>query len=102
MKFVIAYTPRSGGTAAENVADGESAQKLLSSWAPSGTIREWVQRCDGDGGFAVVENDNATDLFRDLGTWTPWLEFQVFPVVDLNEGTNSVVQETLATARSVL
>jgi hypothetical protein len=102
MKFVIAYTVRSGGSAAENLASAEAAQKLLAGWTPRGTIREWVQRCDGGGGFAVVEQDNANDLFTDLSVWGPWLEFEAFPVVDLNEGTTAATQDAIATARGVL
>ena len=57
MKFVLTDTQRSGGSAADNVAGGEAAQKLLSNLAPSpqATIREWLKRCDGNGGFAVLE-----------------------------------------------
>ena len=103
MKFVLTYTARAGGTAAENIAGGESAQKLLSNWSPSpsATMHQWVARCDGQGGFAVLETDNATDLLRDLATWSPWLEFQVFPVVDLTE-TTAITLEALAKARGVV
>jgi hypothetical protein len=103
MKFVITYTTRAGGSAADNVTSGEAAQRLLSKWAPSpnATMHEWVQRCDGGGGFAVIENDSAADLMKDLGTWTPWLEFQLYPVIDVVE-TAPIVEEALATARAVL
>ena len=103
MKFVISYTTRSGGSAADGVADGESAQKLLAGWSPSptATIHQWVQRCDGRGGFAVLDSDNGTDILRDLSVWSPWLDFELFPVVDIGDAT-PVTQEALATARGVL
>ena len=104
MKFVIAYTSRLEGTAAENVASAESAQKLLAGWTPNpnANIQQWVQRCDGNGGFAVLESDNATEILSDLLVWSPWLDFQVYPVVDLGEGTTAATEEALATARGVV
>jgi hypothetical protein len=103
MKFVIAYTTRVGGTATENITTGESAQKLLSNWSPSpsATMHQWLQRCDGQGGFAVVETDNAADLLRDLATWSPWLEFQLFPVLDIAD-TTAITQEALEAARAAV
>jgi len=87
MKFVFAYQLRPGASAAENVASGEAANKLLSSWTPSATatIHQWVQRCDGGGGFVFMETDSATEMYKDLALWNPWLEFQVYPVLDILE-----------------
>jgi hypothetical protein len=103
MKFVLEYSERSSGNVADNVAAGESAQKLLSNWTPNpaATIHQWVQRCDGGGGFAVMETDDAAALYRDLATWSPWLEFQVHPVLDILDAT-PLLNEALATARSVV
>jgi hypothetical protein len=103
MKFVLAYTANSGSSAAENVASGEAAQKLLANWtpSPSATIHQWVQRCDGNGGFSVIETDNAADLFKDLATWSPWIKFEVFPVLDILDAV-PVQQEAIEAARSVL
>ena len=103
MKFVLSYTLRAGGSVEERVTGGEAAQKLLANWAPSdtGTIHQWVQRCDGNGGFAVVENDNQADLFRDLAVWAPWLDFEVVPVLDIADAT-PIQSDALEKARSVL
>jgi hypothetical protein len=103
VKFVLEYSDRSGGSVADNLAAAESAQKLLSSWTPNpaATIHQWVQRCDGGGGFAVLETDDAGALYKDLATWSPWLEFQVHPVLDILEAT-PLTDEALATARSVV
>jgi hypothetical protein len=103
MKFVLTYTQHSSGTAADNVASGEAAQKLLANWAPSpaATIHQWVSRCDGNGGFSVIETDNAGDLLKDLTTWSPWLEFQVFPVVDILDAT-PLVQDAINAAKAVV
>jgi Protein of unknown function (DUF3303) len=103
MKFVLTYTERAGGSVQERVTGGEAAQKLLANWAPSdtATIHQWVQRCDGTGGFAVVETDNSADLFADLAVWGPWLEFEVVPVLDIADAT-PIAQDALQKARSVL
>jgi Protein of unknown function (DUF3303) len=103
MKFVLSYTVRAGGSVEERVTGGEAAQKLLANWAPSdkATIQQWVQRCDGNGGFAVLETDDQAELFRDLAVWAPWLDFDVVPVIDIGDAT-PITQEALQKARSVL
>ena len=103
MKFVLSYTVRAGGSVEERVTGGEAAQKLLANWAPSdkATIQQWVQRCDGNGGFAVLETDDQAALFRDLAVWAPWLDFDVVPVIDIGDAT-PITQEALEKARSVL
>ena len=103
MKFVLSSTLRAGGSIEERVTAGEAAQKLLANWAPSdkATIHQWVQRCDGTGGFAVLENDDQADLFRDLAVWAPWLDFEVVPVLDIADAT-PIQQDALQKARSVL
>jgi hypothetical protein len=103
MKFVLAYTTRPGGSATENVSAGEAAQKLLANWTPSpaATIHQWLQRADGNGGFSVVETDNVGDLFKDLATWSPWLDFQVYPVLDIVDAI-PLQEDALNTAKSVI
>jgi hypothetical protein len=103
MKFVLSYTLRSGGSVEERITGGEAAQKLLANWAPSdkATIHQWVQRCDGNGGFAVVENDDEAVLYRDIAVWAPWLDFEVVPVLDIADAT-PITQDALQKARSVL
>jgi hypothetical protein len=89
MKFVLAFTPRGGGSEVEQFEASKRAQMLLSKWQPSpaATMREWVQRCDGNGGFAVLETDSPTDLLKDITTWSSFLDFNVYPVVDIGEAT---------------
>lgn len=103
MKFVLVFTARSGGNVADNVAAGEAAQKLLSKWAPStaATMHQWLTRVDGNGGFAVLETDNAGEFHKDLATWSPWLDFQVYPVLDILEAT-PIGTAALAIAKSVV
>jgi len=103
MKFVITYTSRAGGSASENVAGAEAASKLLSNWSPSqaATIHQWVQRCDGNGGFAVIETENGGELFKDLATWSAWNEFHLYPVVDVLDSM-PLMEQALGVAKSVL
>jgi hypothetical protein len=103
MKFVLAYTTRDGGSPEDNLKAAESAQKLLANWTPSpnASISEWVQRCDGGGGFAVLSTDNPKDLYRDLAVWSPWLKFDVHPVLDVLEAT-ALNDEAIHIAGSVL
>ena len=103
MKFVLAYTTRDGSSAEDNLKSGEAAQKLLANWTPSpnASISEWVQRCDGGGGFAVLETENSKDLYRDLAVWSPWLKFDVYPVLDILDAT-AITDEAIHTAASVL
>ena len=102
MKFVLTFTTRSGGSEAEQFEAAQRAQALLSKWQPSksATIREWLTRCDGNGGFSVIETDSATDLLKDLSTWSTFLEFAVHPVVDIGDAT-PVTTEALKTRASV-
>jgi len=102
MKFVLTFTLRGGGSEVEQFEAGKRAQALLSKWQPSpaATMREWVSRCDGNGGFAVLETDNSTELLKDLTTWSSFLEFQVYPVVDIAEAMPATAA-AIATRESV-
>ena len=102
MKFVLTYTPRSGGSEVEQHEAGKRAQALLSKWQPSASanIREWMARCDGNGGFSVLETDSATDLLKDLSTWSSFLEFTLYPVVDIADAT-AATEEALAVRESI-
>ena len=103
MKFVLAYTTREGSDAEDNLKSAESAQKLIANWTPSpnANITEWVQRVDGDGGFCVMDTDNAKDMFRDLAVWSPWLKFDVYPVLDILDAS-PITDEAIHIASSVL
>jgi hypothetical protein len=103
MKLVLVYSAREGGSVADNLEAAESAQKLLSKWAPnpSATILQWVQRCDGNGGFAVLQTEDMAALYKDLALWSSWLDFEIYPVLDIGDST-PLLAEALATARSVV
>jgi hypothetical protein len=88
MKFVVSWTMRSGGSATETEAAIPRVLALFSKWTPhSGeTIHQFVARADGNGGFAVVETDNLAGLALDNAKFSPYLDFSVYPVLDIQEG----------------
>jgi hypothetical protein len=92
MKFVLEYTFREGGSAADNEAGQKRAQQLLAKFVPSFDIKEWVDRIDGEGGFAVFEGDDPVAMTKDLATWTPFLHFKLHPVLDIGEATAAQIE----------
>lgn len=97
MKFVITWTARAGGSAADRRKSAADALKLLGSWQPSESaeIKEWLNRVDGNGGFAVVETDDAGEMLQDLAVWTSFFEYQIYPVLDVGDAAPRT-QEALA------
>ena len=89
MKFLISWTARSGGSGSENEADVKRSLQVFSKWSPPAgdTFHQFLTRLDGNGGYAVVETDNATNVLDSAAKFGPWFEFQVTPVVDIAEGT---------------
>lgn len=98
MKFVVQWTARPGQT----IADAEKSMKVFSKWAPdpSVTFHQFVTRADGQGGFAVVESNDALPLLRDAGYFSPWMEFHAYPVVDMLDAA-PIQQEVLDLLTSV-
>lgn len=97
MKFVVTWTTRAGGSASERRKAAADTLKLLASWQPSqaADVSEWVNRVDGNGGFAVVETDDAGEMLKDLGVWTSFFDYQIYPVLDVTEAA-AKSQEALA------
>lgn len=88
MKYVITWKPRVGGSAADNEAGAGRFLELINqpTAAAGTTIHQFVVRIDGEGGFAVVENDNAADLARTFFKFAPFNQYTAYPVVDIDEG----------------
>lgn len=99
MKYVVAWTNRDSGT---TEADAKRTLAIFSKWTPSAgaTFHQFVGRVDGEGGFAVVETDNPRDILRDVSTFTPWLKYEVFPVVDIAD-VASTGEEAIAFRDSI-
>jgi hypothetical protein len=88
MKYVISWTPRRGGSAAENEASAARGLEITRNWTPPPgiTIHQFVLRIDGQGGFAVADSDHPADIARDLLKFSGVDEYTVYPVIDFDEG----------------
>lgn len=102
MKYVITWTPRPGGSAIDNEASSFRFLELMRHWSPSpdSTIHQFVLRIDGDGGFAVLESDNAATVARTLYKFSPHFQYTTYPVVDFDEG-RQIADEAEAFHKSV-
>ena len=83
MKFVVMWKPRSAAISRE-----ESVARVLEmfeEWTVPAdeTIYQFVGRLDGSGGLAVVETDNPDSLADPASKFSPYLEFDIFPVNDI-------------------
>jgi hypothetical protein len=87
MKYVVCWTARESRTSEQ---DATRSLAVFGKWAPSNgsTMHQFVQRVDGEGGFAIVETNDPADVLRDTYKFTPWFKYEVFPVVDMAEATS--------------
>ena len=92
MKYVMAFTNRLGGTGKENEEAVRRALGVYTKWQPpSGTtIHQFLGRVDAEGGFAVVETDNAADLLETASKFVPFINYQIYPVVDVGDWAQAV------------
>jgi hypothetical protein len=94
MKYVVSWTTRLTGSAAENEAATRRGLALFSKWQPpaSTTFHQFVGRLDGRGGFSVVETDNPADLLDASSKFGPTVDYEIFPVVDIAEWIQGLQQ----------
>jgi Protein of unknown function (DUF3303) len=61
---------------------------LFSKWQPGpAQFQGFYGFADGTGGIALVEADTAATLARTVAPWTPWLEFQIRPILPIAEAS---------------
>jgi len=89
MKFVLVFTTADGGSAAEREVAEKRSLQILSKFEPSVQISEWVERVDGRGGFAVLQSDDAVAMTKDIAIWAPFLNFELYPVLDVMDATSA-------------
>ena len=94
MKYVLQWTTRSRGSGQENLATMKRSLEVFSKWTPSATMLQFVGRVDGRGGFAVAETDDPTALAKDCAIFSPFLDFEVYPVLDIEQGA-AVLQDAV-------
>ena len=69
----------------------EAERRLLSILekfeVPDGvTVHSWVERIDGNGGFGLLEADDAQALAAGFPIFTPYFSFEAVPVVQHADG----------------
>ena len=92
MKYVVSWTYRLNGTAAENDESLRRGLAAYAKWSPpqSTTYHQFVGRVDGGGGFAVVETDNPADLVETTSQFATILDYQIYPVLDIAEAAQAL------------
>lgn len=60
---------------------------LFSKWQPpaGADFVGFYGRADGSGGVAIIEADSAQTLAQTTNPWTPWLRFEVTPIIPIEE-----------------
>ena len=81
VKYLISWESRPSITE-------ESAKRSLavfSKWSPSHPehFLQFLGRVDGNGGFAVVETDDVSEIAKDTTPFASWFEFHVYPCLDI-------------------
>src|SRR6476620_3884947 len=87
MKYAMTWTNRLGGSGKDNEDAARRALELFSKWQPAAgtTFHQFVGRVDGEGGFAIVETDNPTELLTETLKFAP---FNVFQSIQASIWTN--------------
>jgi hypothetical protein len=93
MKYVVSWTARS---AAVSEADAKRSLSAFTNWTPASTatFHQFVQRVDGEGGFAIVETDDPANILSDTLKFAPWFKYECFPVIDIMDAV-SAFQEAI-------
>lgn len=81
MKYVVMWQTRP--TLTEETA--ARTLDVFGKWSPSegADFKEFLGRVDGQGGFAVVETDDASLIAKDVAPFTTWFDFSVYPVLEI-------------------
>ncbi len=75
---------------------------VFAAWQPpSGAeFKGFYGTADGTGGVAIIEVDSAQTIARTTEPWTPWLRFEVTPIIPIEEAT-AISHEAIAFRDSV-
>ena len=101
----------------EFIDPSEEGQKrslsVFSKWEPPAGAdfsKGFYGFTDGTGGVALIEVDSAQTLARTIDPWTPWLRFEVTPIIPIEEDADRergrrlprLSRRLIGTARDVL
>jgi hypothetical protein len=96
MLFAAIYTPRDSVT--EELE--KRGLQLFTNWNPPFEFKAHYERGDGKGGIAIIESDSAAAIFEGIIPWGPFFEFDVTPVVPVEESV-AIGQRVMAWRDSV-
>jgi Protein of unknown function (DUF3303) len=81
MKYVVSWTDR-----AVSVEESKKLLAAFAAWKPAAAnILQFVARIDNGGGWSIVETDDPANLLRDTTKFSPWLDFTIYPVIDVQD-----------------
>ena len=87
-KYLISWKARQNRTAQQNHDDVKKTLATFAKWQPRAdqNFLQFVQRVDGQGGYAVVETDKPADIGDGPSKFATFNEFEVIPVIDIADG----------------
>ena len=73
----------------DNSEEGQARTlSLFSKWQPGpAEFKGFYGFADNSGGVAIIEAASAADLARTTAPWTPWLAFEVRPILPIEESS---------------
>jgi hypothetical protein len=76
--------------------------KVFQGWQPPEGVefQGFYGFVDGTGGVALVEAESAQALQRTVSPWTPWLRFELTPIVPVEE-SSAIAGEAMAFRDSI-
>jgi len=94
MKYLVSWTYRFNGSAADNEESVRRGLAVFAKWAPpeGSTYQQFLGRVDGGGGFAVVETDDPAELADTTAKFGFIAEYQIYPVLDMDQSALSLQQ----------
>ena len=98
MKHVVSWEARPSITE----EDAKRSLTVFSKWSPSHPehFQAFLGRVDGNGGFAIIETDDPTEIAKDTAPFLPWFEFHVYPCLEIADSA-AINGEALAFLESI-
>jgi hypothetical protein len=87
MKYMVSWTTRANGSAADAEKDAKRAMQVFSKWSPPANLQmlQFVSRLDGQGGYALCETDDPAALIDGPAKFSAFNTFDITPVMDIME-----------------
>lgn len=62
----------------------------------AGWIKDWGDAAGGGSGYFIGEAVSATELFTNLIKWMPYVQFEVMPVLTINQTIGAIKKAVAA------